>query len=132
MYAAALLLFLAGAGGLVFLGASENGTYFRTVSEALSMPRERLAAVRLFGTVQEEGLHSFAQGLGVRFQLKDGEDAAKALWVVFRGAVPEAFQAGAEVIVEGGFAPEGTDFLARTLMTKCPSKYQKENRERGV
>ena len=47
--------------------------------------------------------------------------------VSYRGAVPDTFKPGAEVIVEGGMA--GPQFAARTLMTKCPSKYQKENRK---
>ena len=48
--------------------------------------------------------------------------------VSYSGAVPDTFKAGAEVIVEGGMGPEGR-FAAKTLMTKCPSKYQKENRK---
>ena len=42
-------------------------------------------------------------------------------------SIPDTFKAGAEVIVEGGLRPDGS-FQAKTLMTKCPSKYQKENR----
>jgi cytochrome c-type biogenesis protein CcmE len=128
LYVAALLLFLAGVGCLVIIGAAENPTYFRNVSEALAMQTDDLKAARLFGTVKEEGLARLAEGIGVRFQLEDMNDAAKTLWVVYRGAVPDTFQAGAEVIVEGGFEAAEPDFQARTLMTKCPSKYQKENR----
>ena len=49
--------------------------------------------------------------------------------VSYRGAVPDTFKPGAEVIVEGGMSDR--HFAARTLMTKCPSKYQKENRKEG-
>jgi len=41
--------------------------------------------------------------------------------------VPDTFKPGAEVIVEGRME-QGGAFNAKTLMTKCPSKYQKENR----
>ena len=44
------------------------------------------------------------------------------------GTVADTFKAGAEVIVEGGLQPDGR-FMAKPLMTKCPSKYQKENRK---
>jgi cytochrome c-type biogenesis protein CcmE len=128
LYAAALLLFLAGTGCLVAVGAAENRMYFRNVAEALVMPRGDLAATRLFGTVKGESIVRFAEGAGIRFQLEDRNDAAKTLWIVYRGATPDTFQAGAEVIVEGGFEATESDFQARTLMTKCPSKYQKENR----
>ncbi|MDR2075563.1 MAG: cytochrome c maturation protein CcmE [Desulfovibrio sp.] len=128
LYAAALLLFLAGVGCLVAVGAVENGVYCRNVSEILDLPRDHLKAIRIFGTVKGEGLARIPEGPGVRFQLEDAEDAARTLWVVYRGVVPDAFQAGAEVLIEGGFEATGPDFRARTLMTKCPSKYQKENR----
>jgi cytochrome c-type biogenesis protein CcmE len=128
LYTAAFLLLLGGAGCLVAVGAAENGTYFRNVSEALSMPHEPLTSARIFGTVKEESIARLAEESGIRFQLEDVHDAAKTLWIVYRGAVPDAFRAGAEVIVEGGFEATGPDFQARTLMTKCPSKYQKGNR----
>ena len=55
------------------------------------------------------------------------DNASQTIEVNYSGAVPDTFKAGAEVIVEGGMGPEG-QFKAKTLMTKCPSKYQKENR----
>ena len=38
------------------------------------------------------------------------------------------FKPGAEVILEGSFAQGGKEFLATTLMTKCPSKYEKNEK----
>ena len=66
-------------------------------------------------------------GRDVKFRLEDQENKATTLWVEYTGAIPDTFKAGAEVIVEGGLRPDGS-FQAKTLMTKCPSKYQKENR----
>jgi cytochrome c-type biogenesis protein CcmE len=48
--------------------------------------------------------------------------------VNYRGALPDTFEKGAEVIVEGRM--DGTAFTAKTLMTKCPSKYEKSNRDK--
>ena len=58
------------------------------------------------------------------------DQPAKTIRVDFKGAVPDTFKVGAEVIVEGGMAdtPEGKVFTANTLITKCPSKYEKQNR----
>ena len=111
MYLVAALLFLGGLGYLVFSGLSENTVYFLNVSEARAATADKLQAARLFGTVAPDNL------------LKNVD-----LPVVYKGAVPDTFKAGAEVIVEGGLQPDGR-FMARTLMTKCPSKYQKENRK---
>ncbi len=128
LYLAALALFVAGLGYLLFTGFSENAVYFRNVSEALAVPRDELRATRLFGTVKAEGIQTLNQEPGVRFQLEDKDNVALTMWVLYKGAVPDTFKAGAEVIVEGGFETSRDDFQARTLMTKCPSKYQKENR----
>ena len=101
VYALAFCLFLGGVGYMVWAG--------------------------LFGTVAGEDISRPANGLGVRFRLQDAEKPGAVLWVDYSGVVPDTFKPGAEVIVEGGM--KNGDFLARSLMTKCPSKYQKENRE---
>ncbi len=128
MYVAALLLFLSGAGYLIYSGLSENSVYFLNVSEALAADSTKLKTARLFGTVAAEDLSKIEDGPGVVFRLVDAADNSKTLMIDYRGAVPDTFKAGAEVIVEGGLAPDGT-FKAKTVMTKCPSKYQKENRK---
>ena len=122
VYLVALLLFLGGVGYLAYSGFSENSVYFLNVSEALATPSDRL-----FGTVAEDGLSRSETGRDVKFRLEDQENKATTLWVEYTGAMPDTFKAGAEVIVEGGLRPDGS-FQAKTLMTKCPSKYQKENR----
>lgn len=127
MYLVALFLFLGGVGYLLYSGFSENSVYFLNVSEALATPADKLKSARLFGTVAEEGLSRSQDGQTLRFQLEDQNTPATTLWVDFTGAVPDTFKVGAEVIVEGGIVPDGS-FRATSLMTKCPSKYQKENR----
>ncbi|GFM35776.1 cytochrome c maturation protein CcmE [Desulfovibrio psychrotolerans] len=129
VYLAALFLFLGGVGYLLFSGFSENSVYFLNVSEAMAMPPEKLTSVRLFGTVKQEGLEQNANGLGVSFLIEDKDNKSLEMRIDFKGAVPDTFKPGVEVIVEGGLAPDGKTFAAKTLMTKCPSKYQKENRE---
>lgn len=128
VYLAAALLFLAGLGYLVWSGLSQNSVYFLNVAEAVAMPAEELSSARLFGTVDARGITTFEGQPGVRFRLQDQIDKSKVIWVEYRGAVPDTFKAGVEVIVEGGFAADRSHFGAATLMTKCPSKYQKENR----
>ncbi len=127
MYVVALLFFLGGAGFLVYSGISENSVYFLNVSEALAADTTKLKAARLFGTVAAEDISPALEGPGVTFRLVDAENTTKTLMVRYHGAVPDTFKAGAEVIIEGGLATDGV-FAAKTLMTKCPSKYEKENR----
>lgn len=126
LYIAALLLFAGGVGFLVYSGLSENSTYFLNVSEALTSP-DKARSARLFGTVAEKNLEMAQGGGGVSFLLEDQIDKASTVRVTFTGAVPDTFKAGAEVIIEGGLRPDGI-FAAKSLMTKCPSKYEKQNR----
>ena len=128
LYIAALALFLGGVGYLMFSGIASNSQYFLNVSEALAMPSDKLHSARLFGTVKGEGISFLNPGPGVSFFLEDKDNANQVLRVVFQGAVPDTFKEGVEVIVEGKLQGEDSSFKAETLMTKCPSKYQKENR----
>ena len=128
MYLVALALFLGGFGYLLYSGLGENTSYFLNVSEALAMQPKELSKARLFGTVADAGVARPEDDLGVSFNLIDKDQAAKTIRVDFRGVVPDTFKPGVEVIVEGGINPASGVFAASTLMTKCPSKYQKENR----
>ncbi|MDR0827128.1 MAG: cytochrome c maturation protein CcmE [Desulfovibrio sp.] len=127
LYLIAFLLFLGGVSYLVVSEISANSVYFLNVSEALTLPSDKLQAARLFGTVREDGITRLENRQGVKFQLEDKDNAAQSLWVEYEGPVPDTFKAGAEVIVEGRLDPKAS-FRAQSLMTKCPSKYQKENR----
>jgi len=127
LYIVALALFLSGVSYLMYSGFTENSVYFLNVAEALSAPQEKLVAVRLFGTVAKRDLTPLNGALGVHFRLEDKDDKAQTIIVRYKGAVPDTFKPGAEVIVEGAMENGGA-FNAKTLMTKCPSKYQKENR----
>lgn len=128
IYIAALVLFLGGVGYLVATGVSKDSVYFLNVGEALATDSSHLKQARLFGNVAAQGIEPMQPGPGVSFTLLDKDNPAKTMRVSYRGAVPDAFKVGAEVIVEGGIDSAGQTFTARTLITKCPSKYQKQNR----
>jgi cytochrome c-type biogenesis protein CcmE len=129
VYIAAFVLLLGALGFLLFSGLSQNSVYFLEVSEALAMESDSLGAARLFGTVDGEGISRDPQHLGVTFRLLDSKDTSKGMWVTYKGAVPDTFKAGVEVIVEGAMPKGSRTFNATMLMTKCPSKYEKDNRE---
>ena len=128
IYIAALVLFLAGVGYLVASGVTKDSVYFLNVGEALATDASQLKQARLFGNVAAEGIESAQPGPGVSFMLLDKETPGQTMRVSYRGAVPDTFKAGVEVIVEGGMDASTGVFTATTLITKCPSKYQKQNR----
>lgn len=128
VYITALALFLAGVGYLIYSGVAGGSVYFLEVSEALALEPGQATQCRVFGTVAPHGIQTKDGRLGVVFNLEDQTDKAKTLQVNYGGAVPDTFEPGVEVIVEGGYDPDSKTFSAASLMTKCPSKYQKENR----
>lgn len=125
VYIFAFLLVGAGVGYLLLSGLSQNSVYFLNISEALAMPTDQLSQARLFGSVSGEDIVHDPSALGVSFTARDKDDPTKALRIHYRGAVPDTFKPGVEVIVEGAFNPTTREFEATTLLTKCPSKYEK-------
>jgi cytochrome c-type biogenesis protein CcmE len=64
-----------------------------------------------------------AQADGLRFHMRDVSGSGAGIPVVYRGSVPDMFEVGREVRVEGRLQ-DGV-FVAKkdSLRTKCPSKY---------
>lgn len=129
IYAVALCLFLGGLGYLIFSGLTEDSVYFLDVSKALTQDPAAMGNARLFGKVSPDNLVIGDGKLGASFDLVDKMQADKRLRVTFKGGLPDTFKENVEVIVEGKFAPDGKVFVARTLVTKCPSKYKEKSRE---
>ncbi len=124
-YIIALVLFVSSIGFMVYSGLNEGSVYFLNVSEALASPHEEEGSIRLFGNVG-----SFTKNQSnnsVEFILIDAEMPSQTMTVVYTGVIPDTFETGAEVILEGT-RNTVSSFEAKSLMTKCPSKYQKENR----
>jgi cytochrome c-type biogenesis protein CcmE len=65
------------------------------------------------------------RGDQLRFRIRD-RDGTASVPVVYAGVVPDPFREGREVIVEGELR-EGTFVAERdSLVTKCPSKFTKD------
>jgi cytochrome c-type biogenesis protein CcmE len=129
VYAVALVLFLGGLGYLIFSGLTQDSVYFLNVSEALAEDRAEIGNARLFGKVSPQNLAVVDGKLGADFDLIDKLEPGKSLRVSYRGALPDTFEPGVEVIVEGAFSSGGEEFVARTLVTKCPSKYEEQSKQ---
>lgn len=126
IYLTAFVLLAGGVGFMLWSALSEGSMYHLNVAEAVAMPSEKLKSARLFGVAADDIVKP-ENGLGAVFTLRDLEKPELGIRVNYRGALPDTFEKGAEVIVEGRM--DGKSFTAKTLMTKCPSKYEKSNRE---
>ena len=133
IYIAAFVLFFTGFGYLFYSGIADGGIDVFSVAEARALPPEKLQSVRLFGTVADFPAPQTGNGQGVSFYLTDEGNKNLTLLVRFAGVVPDTFKSGIEVYIEGSMQPGAAQgasphFAAGTLRTKCPSKYEKENR----
>jgi cytochrome c-type biogenesis protein CcmE len=69
------------------------------------------------GSVQHNGKE------GIAFRVVDREGESRALPVTYKGAVPDPFRGGREIVLTGSL--KGGTFVGEpeTLITKCPSKF---------
>ena len=117
------------AGGLVALAGvsfKQNLVYYLTVGEYLdrqgALPPQ---GFRVNGHVVRGSVSRLTDSIGVSFAITDGE---RSMPVRYDRELPDTFKEGAEVVVEGNVDASGT-FRARTLLAKCPSKYEKSGTE---
>ncbi len=125
-YLIALALIVAGIVCLAVTGLKAGSAYFNTVAEALEVSGQDPVAMKIFGTVSPLG--PTALGAGIRFSLLDEKNTDLSIEVMYAGALPPLFKPGAEIIADGAYNPAQRIFTAHELITKCPSRYRKENR----
>jgi cytochrome c-type biogenesis protein CcmE len=103
-------------GYLVYSASGGSTEYYLTVSELRSQPST--GDVRVAGVVQDDVKRS-SGGLQVSFTEKDG---TASMPVEYKGTLPDIFQPGITVVVEGRLGADGI-FHARNLLAKCPSRF---------
>ena len=112
---------------LIWTGVSETMVYYLT-------PVELMEKVESDRTFHEEGVKVSGQVLPGTYQRVDGEllhtfvvrdlvDESVTFPVEFRDALPDTFTDDTEVVLEGRLRGDGV-FEAKTLLTKCGSRYE--------
>ena len=108
---------------LAFAGARSGWVYFIDVDRYLAEQQFHARRVRLHGKVADDGFAAASAQLTAEFRLAGKRGT---LPVVYRGSIPDMFQPGREVVVEGKRDAAGV-FQADVLMTKCASKYEADS-----
>ena len=114
---------LSGAFGyLAYAGMQKGWVYSVSVEQFARDVQLHGQRVRLHGKVATGERFDVSKSLlTASFDLTDGGGATLA--VVYRGVIPDQFEAGRDVVVEGKRDAGGV-FRADVLMTKCASKYE--------
>jgi len=115
------LLLLSGLVYLTFTVTRASAVYYLTVPELYA--RGSAAAerpVRVSAVVDAGSIQRDPATFQTRFT---ASDEGGTLPVVYRGPVPDIFQPGIQVVVEGKLGQDGV-FAADSLLTKCPAHFQ--------
>jgi cytochrome c-type biogenesis protein CcmE len=100
---------------------STQSAYYRQVSELATGQYDgknvKVGGRVLDGTIKRDDT-------GVHFTIEDLTGERETVNVLYSGQMPNAFDAGVDVVVIGKYASSGGLITAEQLQTKCPSKYK--------
>ncbi|HEX6069887.1 MAG TPA: cytochrome c maturation protein CcmE [Longimicrobiaceae bacterium] len=114
-------------GYLMVTGMQDSMVYYHTPTELLAKssadPTYADVGVKVGGRVVPGSVRFDQRSLDLRFQLVDIENPATSFPVHYQGPLPDTFQEGSDVVVEGKYSADG-GFAATTVLTKCGSRYE--------
>jgi cytochrome c-type biogenesis protein CcmE len=110
----------------VFQATTSSSSVVKTPSQ-LNQEKSNVARLRVVGRVAKSNIDYKVQPyIELRFRifdpgLEEHPDTA-SVPVIYRGAKPDMFASGRDVIIDGYFSDNIV--YASTLLTQCPSKYE--------
>lgn len=114
-------------GYLMVTGMQESMVYYHTPTELLAKYSADASyadvGVKVGGRVVPETVDFDQRSLDLVFMLVDIENPETSFPVHYQGPLPDTFQEGGDVVVEGKYSADG-GFEATTLLTKCGSRYE--------
>lgn len=114
-------------GYLMFTGMQDSMLYYYTPAELVAKtaldPSYHDLGVKVGGRVVPGTVLFDQRSLDLRFDVVDIADGAIRFPVHYQGPLPDTFQEGRDVVVEGRLTSAGV-FEASTVLTKCGSRYE--------
>jgi len=118
----AIVMTLVALGVLVYAGTNANSRSVVTVSDLTKM-NQPLNSLRLGARVtSDEIVYTTDPKFILSFKVTDPATKSGVVPVVYNGIMPDTLKEGRDVILEGDY--DGKQFIAKTLLTQCPSKYK--------
>ncbi len=112
---------------LVWTGVSDSMVYYLTPTELVAKvaedPAFHTVGVKVSGKVVAGSYHQGEGELVHLFNVHDIEHPEVTFPVVYQDVLPDTFTDEVEVVLEGRFGEDGV-FQAKTLLTKCGSRYE--------
>jgi cytochrome c-type biogenesis protein CcmE len=114
-------------GYLMVTGMKDSMVYYHTPSELVAKTTAdasyRDVGVKVGGRVVPGTVAFDQRTLDLDFQILDIADGTTTFPVHYQGPLPDTFEEGGDVVIEGRFNQAGT-FEATTVLTKCGSRYE--------
>jgi cytochrome c-type biogenesis protein CcmE len=111
---------------LMVTGMKDSMVYYHTPSELVQRlvadPTYHEVGVKVGGRIVPGSVDFDPLTLDLRFDVLDIEEGATTFPVHFNGPLPDTFEEGRDVVIEGRF--DGGVFEATTVLTKCGSRYE--------
>ncbi|UCE79173.1 MAG: cytochrome c maturation protein CcmE [Nitrospiraceae bacterium] len=113
---------------LVLIGMKEGTMYYLEVGEFINkMDEIGQLKVRVNGEIVAKSLDYDTKSLVLAFSLKDIK-GPQVLNVHYKGTPPDLIeQEGVTLVAEGSYNRNKNVFVAKQLLVKCPSKYEKKD-----
>ncbi len=109
---------------LIASGIRNTKIYYKSVSEVAAANSN--SEFRIEGDVVINSTFWNPQKPLLKFKITDGKQKIN---VIYKGYKPDTFKEGKGVVVEGEYFNNSNTLQADTLLTKCPSKYEKKEEE---
>lgn len=114
-------------GYLMITGMRDSMVYYHTPAELVAQttadPTYHELGVKVGGRVVPGSVTFDPRELDLRFDIMDIETGTTQFAVHYEGPLPDTFEEGRDVVVEGRLTEAGV-FEASTLLTKCGSRYE--------
>lgn len=114
-------------GYLMVTGMKDSMIYYHTPAELVAKVAEDASyhevGVKVGGRVAPGTVAFDQRTLDLRFEVVDIQNGTTRFPVHYQGPLPDTFEEGRDVVIEGRFTPAGT-FEATTVLTKCGSRYE--------
>jgi cytochrome c-type biogenesis protein CcmE len=117
---AAVLVIGGGVGYFIYQAMQSSWSYYYSVDELAKVDSAGSHSLRIAGRVKLGSVKRDLENVSLAFTLAGAE---AELPVKYKGVVPDNFSEDREVVVEGRIGTEGV-FNAKTLVTRCESKYK--------
>ena len=124
-FIAAFVVVFAALGYFIITSMSGDKLYYKEIQALLDNPEEMSQrGLKISGDVLYENFDMNKFQRYASFEMTD--ESGGVLPVKYNGTIPDAFEQGAQVVVQGKYDVESGVFHANSLLAKCPSKYEAE------